>query len=100
MTKRKWCVVNNGKISHLFIPSKTATLVLEFAVEYLPLDRTAALLPEFQIKELPWGEHSDDDDTVSFLWFANAIYRIRWIVLRNCEHVTSSFVNTQSQNET
>ena len=34
---------SNGKLPHLFISSKTATLVPEFAVEDLPLDRTAAL---------------------------------------------------------
>ena len=36
-----------GKQPHLFIPSKTATLVPEFAVEDQPLCRTAALVPEF-----------------------------------------------------
>ena len=34
---------SNGKLLHLFIPSKTVTLVPEFAVEDLPLGRTAAL---------------------------------------------------------
>ena len=27
---------NNGKLPHIFIPSKTATLIPEFAVEFLP----------------------------------------------------------------
>ena len=35
--------------------SKTATLVLEFAVEDLPLGRIAALVPEFAVKDLPLG---------------------------------------------
>ena len=35
------------------IPSKTATLVLEFSVEDLPLGRTAALVPEFAAEDLP-----------------------------------------------
>ena len=41
------------KATHLFIPSKTATLVPEFAVEDLPLGITVALVPEFAVKDLP-----------------------------------------------
>ena len=37
MLKREWDVEGNGKLPHLFIPSKTATLVPEFALEDLPL---------------------------------------------------------------
>ena len=55
MLKREWGAENNGKLPHLFIPSKTATLVLEFAVEDLPLSRIAALVPEFAAKDLPLG---------------------------------------------
>ena len=44
-----------GKLLHLFIPSKTAPLVLQFAVEDLPLDRTTTLVPEFAVKDLPLG---------------------------------------------
>ena len=57
-----------GKLPHLFIPSKTATLVPEFAVEDLPLSRTSALVPEFAVKDLPLGRilimmiDDDDDD--------------------------------------
>ena len=40
-----------GKLPHLFIPSKTATLVPEHEVEDLPLGRTAALVPEFAGKK-------------------------------------------------
>ena len=40
---------SNGKLLHLFIPSKTATLVPEFAMEDLPLGRIAALMPELQL---------------------------------------------------
>ena len=50
------------KIPHLFIPSKTAILVPEFAVEDLPLDRTTTLVPTFSVKDLSLAEHSDDDD--------------------------------------
>ena len=46
---------SNGKLPHLFIPSKTATLVPEFAVEDLPLGRTAAMVPEFAVKDLSLG---------------------------------------------
>ena len=55
MLKREWGAESNGKLQHLFIPSKTATLVPEFAVEDLPLSRTAALVPEFAVKDLPIG---------------------------------------------
>ena len=46
MLKGEWIAEINGKVPHLFIPSKTVTLVPEFAVENLPLGRTAALVPE------------------------------------------------------
>ena len=38
------------------IPGKTAALVPEFAVEDLPLGRIAALVPEFAVKDLPLGK--------------------------------------------
>ena len=46
---------NQGKLPHLFIPSKTATLVPEFTGGNLPLGRTGALVPEFAVKGLPLG---------------------------------------------
>ena len=46
---------SNGKLPHLFIPSKTKNLVPEFAVEDLPLGRIADLVPEFAVKDLPLG---------------------------------------------
>ena len=52
MIKREWGAESNGKLPHLFITSKTATLVPEFTVEDLPLGRTAALVPEFVVKDL------------------------------------------------
>ena len=45
---------SNGKLPHLSIPSKTATLVPEFAVEDLPMGRTADFVSVF-------AEHIDDD---------------------------------------
>ena len=47
--KKEWGAEKNGKLPHLFIPNKTATLVPEFAVEDLPLGRTAVLVPEFTV---------------------------------------------------
>ena len=53
MIKREWGAESNGKLPKLLIPSKTATLVPEFAMEDLPLGRIAALVPEFAVKDLP-----------------------------------------------
>ena len=49
----EWGAESNGKLPHLFIPSKTANLVPEFSVKDLPLDRTATLVPAFAVKDLP-----------------------------------------------
>ena len=46
---------SSRKLPHLFISSKTATLVPEFKVEDLHLGRTAALVPEFAVKDLLLG---------------------------------------------
>ena len=53
MLKREWGAERNGKLPHIFIPGKTATLVPEITVEDLPLDRTATLVPEFAVEDLP-----------------------------------------------
>ena len=53
MLKKEWGAESNGKLPRLFIHSKTATL--ESAVEDLPLDRTATLVPEFAVKDVPLG---------------------------------------------
>ena len=42
MLERELGAKSNGKLPHLFIPSKTATLVHKFGIEDLPLDRNAA----------------------------------------------------------
>ena len=55
MPKSEWGAESNGKLPHLFIPSKTTTLVSEFAVEDLPWGRTAALVLEYAVKDLPLG---------------------------------------------
>ena len=53
MLKREWGAESNGKLPHLSICSKIASWVLEFAVEDLSLGRNAALVPEFEVKDLP-----------------------------------------------
>ena len=53
MLMRDWGAESNGKLPNLFIPSKTATYIPEFAMEDLPLGRIAALMPEFAVKDLP-----------------------------------------------
>ena len=55
MLKREWGAETNGKLPHLLILSKIATLVPEFAVGDLPLGRISALVPEFAVKNLPLG---------------------------------------------
>ena len=54
MLKKEKSAESKEKLQHLFIPSKTVTLVPEFAVEDLPLDRSTTFVPE----------HSDDDVVV------------------------------------
>ena len=58
MLKRERGAESNGKVPHLFIPGKTATLVPEFAVEDLLLGRTAALVPEYAVKDLFSGQNT------------------------------------------
>ena len=55
MPKREWGAESNRKLPHLLIPSETAALVPEFAMEDLPLGRIAALVPEFAVKDLSLG---------------------------------------------
>ena len=55
MLKREWGAESNGKLPHLFILRKTATLITAFAVEDLPLGGTTALVPEFAMKDLLLG---------------------------------------------
>ena len=55
MLKRGYGADSKGKLPHLFIPSKTATLFPEFAVEDLPLGRTTVLVPGFAVNDLTLG---------------------------------------------
>ena len=43
MLNREWDAKSNRKLLHLFISSKTSTLVLECAVEDLPLGKNCGL---------------------------------------------------------
>ena len=45
---------SNRKLPHLFLPCKTETLLPQFAVEDLPLDKSATLVPGFSVKDLPY----------------------------------------------
>ena len=53
--RMEWNEESNGKLPLLFIRSKPATFAPEFAVEDLPLGKTAALVPGFAVKEIPLG---------------------------------------------
>ena len=60
MLKRELGTEINGKLPHVLIPGKTAALVPEFVVEDLP---SAELQPRFlrlQRRTCPWTEHSYD----------------------------------------
>ena len=59
MLKREWAAENNGKLPYLIIPSKTATLFPEFAVEDLPLGRTATFVHAFALKEPALGQNTE-----------------------------------------
>ena len=58
MLKREWGVESNGKPPHLFVPSKTATSIPEFAVKDMPLGRTAALVLEFCSERPDLGQNT------------------------------------------
>ena len=62
--KREWGrpTESNGKLQHLFIPSKTAILFPEFAVGDQILSRTATLVSEFAVEDLPSDRTLDDYD--------------------------------------
>ena len=77
MLKREWGAESNRKLPHLFIPSKTATLVHEFAVEDLTLSRTATLVPVFVVKDLSLAELSDDDGR-SVAWVNEIVSNVIW----------------------
>ena len=81
--EKEWGAESNRKLLHLFIPSKTATLVPEFAVENLPLGITAVTVPEFAVKDLSlgttpcwWWLYVGYWNTANVLNFINQIIKI------------------------
>ena len=66
MLKRERGMKSNGKLPHIFMPSKTATLVPEFELEDLPLDRTAILVSAFAEKRPHLGQNTHDDDDYDY----------------------------------
>ena len=62
MLKTEWGAESNGKLPHLFISSKAATLVPELAVEDLPLGRLQPWCLSLHLNTCRWPEHTDDDD--------------------------------------
>ena len=58
MLKREWGAETNGKLPHLFILSTTAALVPEFAVEDLPLIRTAAFVRDCASERPSLGQNT------------------------------------------
>ena len=64
MRKKEWGVESNGKLSHLIVPDKTAALVPEFAVEDLPSAELQPWFLHFAVKDLPLGR-------THWWWFIN-----------------------------
>ena len=88
MLKKDWGAESNGKLPHLFIPSKTAALVPEFAMEDLPVGRIAALVPEFAVKDLPLGR------TLMMMMMMMMIYLFNKISKRCHLHYKTKIRNT------
>ena len=60
MLEGEWGAESKGKLPHVFIPGKTATLVPELAVEDLPSSELQSWFCD--CSERPGlGQHSDDD---------------------------------------
>ena len=57
MLKKEWGAESNGKIPHLFILSKTASLVPDFAVEDLPLGLNCSLSARVCSKRSSLGQN-------------------------------------------
>ena len=75
MLKREWGTESNGKLPHLFIPSKTATLVPELAVEHLPFGRNVSLVTVFAVKDLLLGRTF----WWRWWWIRRKCYNIKYI---------------------
>ena len=73
---REWSAESNEKLPHLFIPSKTTTLVPEFAVADLPFGRTADLMPELAVKNLPLGK------SLMSMMLKQLYYRLHFVAVK------------------
>ena len=70
MLNREWDAENNETLLYVFIPSKIATLIPQFAEEDLLYAELRLWCLNLQLKTCPWTEHSaataaaaaDDDD--------------------------------------
>ena len=60
MLKREWVRKTTGSYRTYLSLVKLQTLVPEFAVEDVPLDRIATLVSAVAVKDCSWAEHSDD----------------------------------------
>ena len=72
MLKREWGTGSNGKLPHLFNPGKTAALVPEFAIEDLPSAELQPRLLRLQRRTCPWTEHTD------FMFIRSSILVLEW----------------------
>ena len=52
---KEWAAESNGKLPHLFIPSKAATLVPEICSGRPAFEENCNLVPTFVVKDLPFG---------------------------------------------
>ena len=82
MLKRDRVPESNGKLPYLFIPSKTVTLVPEFAVEDLPFSRTATLVPQFAVCNVSWTQ------LALHIYVPHILFQIARLIL----HVAVKFV--------
>ena len=55
MLNREWGAEGNGKLPHIFIPSKIANLVLEFAEEEPVFGQNCSLGAQFAVNYLSLG---------------------------------------------
>ena len=78
LLKREWGAESNGKLQHLFVPSKPVTLVPEFTLEDLPEDRRVTLVPAFGMKDLSSGR------TLWWWWWFKFSTRWNYCSLESC----------------
>ena len=60
---------------------KLQTLVPEFAVEYLPLDRIATLVCAFAVTDCPWKQNTDDDMKMCICLFISTMNQNKYMII-------------------